>query len=387
MDNVRKLRMQLITRNLPPLVGGMEQLNWHLVDQLRAAADVVVVGPEGAAALAPPATDIREVPLQPLWRFLLVATRRAMIIARQFRPDVVFGGSGLMAPMTWMSARLVGAKAAIYLHGLDIAMNHPLYRWFWLPFLRRMDLVFANSGATRAIAMAHGIPVARIAIVHPGVVVPSTLPDRSPERVTDAITGSGGSKVLLSVGRLSNRKGLCEFVGEVLPLIVQRYPDVMLLIVGGVPKDALHAKAQTPEMIMDAARRAGVSDHLRFLGVVVDRQHLADLYQGSDLHVFPVRTIPGDPEGFGMVAVEAAAFGVPTVAYATGGVVDAVADGVSGRLVAPGQSQAFADAVVALLRCPPPREQVWRHAQTYDWSQFGHKVFDALCNLTSTRSS
>jgi phosphatidylinositol alpha-1,6-mannosyltransferase len=87
------------------------------------------------------------------------------------------------------------------------------------------------------------------------------------------------------------------------------------------------------------------------------------------------------------VAIEAAAFGVPTVAYATGGVVDAVADGVSGRLVAPGQPQAFADAVVALLERPLPREQVWRHAQAYDWSQFGRKIFGTLCNLTSTGST
>ncbi|PWK84785.1 glycosyltransferase family 4 protein [Fulvimonas soli] len=387
MDNARKLRVQLITRNLPPLVGGMEQLNWHLVDQLRAAADVVVVGPEGASAFAPPATDIREVPLRPLWRFLLVATRCAVAVARQFRPDVVFGGSGLMAPMTWVSARLVGAKAAIYLHGLDIAVNHPLYRWFWLPFLHRMDLVFANSSATQAMAVAQGIPAARIAIVHPGVAVPGALPGHSPKRVADAFSGLGDGKVLLSVGRLSSRKGLCEFVSEVLPLIVRRCPDVMLLIAGDVPKDALHAKAQTPEMIRDAARRAGVGDHLRFLGVIVDREHLADIYRGSDLHVFPVRTIPGDPEGFGMVAIEAAAFGVPTVAYATGGVVDAVADGVSGRLVAPGQPQAFADAVVALLERPLPREQVWRHAQAYDWSQFGRKIFGTLCNLTSTGST
>jgi len=292
-----------------------------------------------------------------------------------------------MAPMTWLSARLVGAKAVVYLHGLDIALGHPLYRLLWLPLLRRMDLVFANSSATRGMAIAQGIPATRIAIVHPGVAVPSPLPDPSTKNVADVFYGLRNAKILLSVGRLSSRKGLCEFVGEVLPLIVRRYPEVMLLVVGDVPKDALHAKAQTPEMIRDAARRAGVADHLRFLGVIVNRERLTNVYLGSDLHVFPVRTIPNDPEGFGMVAVEAAALGVPTVAYATGGIVDAVADGVSGRLVAPDQPEAFAEAIIDLLECPLPREQVWRHAQAYDWSQFGRKICEALCNLMFARGT
>jgi phosphatidylinositol alpha-1,6-mannosyltransferase len=52
--------------------------------------------------------------------------------------------------------------------------------------------------------------------------------------------------------------------------------------------------------------------------------------------VFPVKDIPGDVEGFGMVALEAAAHGLPTVAFGAGGVPDAVADGVSGSLVPAG---------------------------------------------------
>lgn len=45
-------RILLITRNLPPLVGGMERLNWHMADELAKRAEVRVVGPVGSAALA-----------------------------------------------------------------------------------------------------------------------------------------------------------------------------------------------------------------------------------------------------------------------------------------------------------------------------------------------
>lgn len=66
-------RILLITRNLPPLVGGMEQLNWHMADELAKQAEVQLIGPRGAAALKPLSIALTEAPLKPLSLFLLVA--------------------------------------------------------------------------------------------------------------------------------------------------------------------------------------------------------------------------------------------------------------------------------------------------------------------------
>ena len=43
-------RILHITRNLPPLVGGMERLNWHIADELSRHAQVQLIGPSGSAA-------------------------------------------------------------------------------------------------------------------------------------------------------------------------------------------------------------------------------------------------------------------------------------------------------------------------------------------------
>src|SRR3546814_12287140 len=86
-----------------------------------------------------------------------------------------------------------------------------------------------------------------------------------------------------------------------------------------------------------------------FLGTITDDALLSVVYKAASAHIFPVREIPGDPEGFGMVAVEAAAHGVPTIAFATGGIVDAVAEGESGRLIRTGDYGAFAGIVVESL--------------------------------------
>lgn len=362
----------LITRNFPPLWGGMERLNWHMAAELAKSFNVRVIGPTGAAEHAPAGVAVREAALKPLWRFLWQAAWLAWQEARAWQPDVVLAGSGLTAPLALLAARACNARSAVYVHGLDLTVPHPLYRLLWRPALRRIDTVIANSHATAELAKAVGIAPERIRVVHPGVEIPA--PDAEARQRFRAKHGiESDAPLLLSVGRLTARKGLLEFVREVLPLIAERRPGVVLAIVGDTPSNALYAQAQTPQAIQAAADAAGVGDRLRFLGKRFG-QELADAYFAADVHVFPVREIPGDPEGFGMVAVEAAAHGLPTVAYATGGVVDAVAEGQSGRLVSPQNGQAFARATLDVLAGSISPETCRAFAQRFAWPTFGERL-------------
>ena len=370
----------LVTRNFPPLWGGMERLNWHIADELAREYEVTVVGPAGAAAQAPAGVAVIEVPLRPLWRFLLLASWRSLRAARRSRPDVVLAGSGLTAPLAWLAARFSGARSAAYVHGLDLTVPHPAYRALWRPALRRMDCVIANSCATAGLARDIGIAPTRVHIVHPGVEMPAL--DATARARFRAAHGLGEhTPVLLSVGRLTARKGLREFVSDALPRIVAQRSDVQLLVVGDAPVDALYAQAQSPASIRAAADAAGVGQHVHFLGTRFGAE-LADAYAAADVHVFTVRELPNDPEGFGMVAVEAAAHGLPSVAYATGGVVDAVAEGESGALLAPGDAAGFAGAVLRLLAQPLPSQRVRDFAEHFAWPRFGTALRSHLQRLT-----
>lgn len=408
MPESRRQRILLVTRNLPPLVGGMERLNWHMADELSKTAEVRVIGPPGSAAMAPADVTVRETTLQPLWKFLQRAWALARHEARAWKPDIVLAGSGLTAPIALSAARLCGAKTCVYVHGLDVAVRHPVYRAVWLRAIRSADRVIANSRATAKLCRSIGVDPARIAIVHPGVDVPAKAADRieqGPEPSSRREPGSsafasgpvvfgsaarfrqahrlGDRPLLLSVGRLSTRKGLREFVTHALPRIVAVRPDVLLLVVGDAPRQALHAEAQTPESIRTAAEAAGVGAQLLFLGVITDYAELGAVYRASDVHVFPVRDIPGDPEGFGMVAVEAAAHGLPSVAFATGGIVDAVAEGCSGHLVSPGDYAALSDAIIsALAERESMRSSCIEFARRFAWPEFGirlrHHLYSAM---------
>jgi len=367
----------------------MERLNWHMAEELAKQAEVKVIGPRGAAALSPSAVTLTEAPLKPLPLFLLASLLWGLWITLRWKPDVILAGSGLTAPIAWLLSKLCGARSAAYLHGFDITVNHSLYRRLWRPTFKKLDSVIVNSTPTQILAIAAGVSWSNITVVHPGV----SLPESS--QPTESITafkeqhGLTGKKVLLSVGRLTIRKGLREFVEQALPAIVDAEPDAVLVVIGEAPKNALGAGIQTVESIQAQAKRSGVAENIKFLGVITDINQLATAYEAADVHVFPVRHIPDDPEGFGMVAIEAAAHGLPTVAFATGGVVDAVAQGQSGCLVPPGGYPALSQAVARMLADDSRTWQTssYTFATQFAWPKLGEKLRKAIQIREDTTSA
>ena len=379
-----RLRVLVVTRNLPPLRGGMERLNLHMLGELAKAFDVAVVGIAGCGAFVPVPIAVHEVPAKPLWRFFLAAFFRSIGVARRFRPAVVLAGSGLTAPFAWFAARSAGARLAVYVHGLDLVTAHPVYRRVWLPFIRRADVCIANSSNTARLAIAAGVAAERVSIVHPGVETPSAPGAVNDFRERFAL---GDRPLMLSVGRLVARKGLFEFVENALPRIVSSFPRVCLLILGEANPELLSgSSAGLAERIRARAQALGLAENVKFLGTQPDAV-LADAYRAADVHVFPGRDVSGDVEGFGMVAVEAAAHGLLTVAFAVGGVPDAVDDGVSGTLVRAGDYGACADAINTILRHgrdETRRNAARQFAERFRWEVFGTRVRELLAALRAT---
>lgn len=335
-----KRRVLLITRNLPPLRGGMERLVGRMAQCLSDGHDLTVIGPRGCAQQLRPGIRTREIPHRPLWRFLLAGAITAWRESGRAAPSVVVAGSGLTAPLAWLAARRKGARFAVYLHGLDIIAPSFIYRRGWLPFMRCADLVLVNSRNTGRLALEHGVRAGAIEILHPGTNLPG--PNAESRRDFRAAHGLGDRPVMLSVGRLTPRKGLVEFILHALPTILAEHPQALLLVVGADATDAVRAPAASEaERILRAADQAGVASAVRMMPPCDDIT-LTSAYRAADAYVFPVLDLPGDVEGFGMVAIEAAAHGLPTVGFAVGGVSDAVIEGESGSLVKAGDYREFA---------------------------------------------
>lgn len=146
--------------------------------------------------------------------------------------------------------------------------------------------------------------------------------------------------VVLFVGRIQPLKGPDVAIRS-LAALTRR--DAMLVVVGGASGlDGDHEMENAEEL----ADELGLADRVLF---VEPKPHhlLSSYYRAADVVVVPSRS-----ESFGLVALEAAACGIPVVATAVGGLLNVVHDGVTGHLVEGRDPARFARALTQVLDDP-----------------------------------
>lgn len=207
----------------------------------------------------------------------------------------------------------------------------------------------------------YGEPHGRLEIVAPGVEHALFGPgERNGAR--RALGLPVDVPVLLFVGRLQALKGP-DVAVQTLHELSDRHPGARLIIVGGASGEAGDVHV--------AEARAHVAD-LGLTGRVdfaEPQPHhiLSTYYRAADLVVVPSRS-----ESFGLVALEAAACGIPVVASAVGGLLSLVDHGDTGLLIPERDPKLFAAAVAEILDDPVLADQMARaavkRAREYTWS-------------------
>lgn len=240
----------------------------------------------------------------------------------------------------WFVARLIRKPLVIYAHGEEITT------WRHLP--RRLkamrfaychaDLVIANSAFTQGELLKLGVSTERVRIIHPGVDLERFHPGYETADLRRCIGVGKGGKLILSVGRLSRRKGFDQVI-QALPRLLQRGLDVHYAVIG---------IGEDEQYLQQLARERGVADRVHLLGHVA-MEDLPRWYCAADVFAMPNREINGDTEGFGMVFVEAAACGTPSVAGLAGGAGAAVLDDETGLQVDGSSVEQVAEALRRLL--------------------------------------
>jgi glycosyltransferase involved in cell wall biosynthesis len=261
--------------------------------------------------------------------FNLIYFHEAVVLAGQLRSEGAVHLHNHIAKASCTVARLAAPLAGVTwsftLHGPD-DLAEPTY-WRLDDKIAQATFVSCISSFARSQAMLHASRSAwgKLHIVHCGVEPLRYLRPRT--GVTDR---------LLFVGRLAAVKGVPLLLAALVRARKER-PALTLSLVGDGPERAsLEAEART----------MGLEQVVTFLGYRSQEEVAHLLAQSS------VLVLPSFAEGVPVVLMEAMATGLPVVATRIAGIPELVEDGVSGRLVPPGEEEPLARAILEVTASP-----------------------------------
>jgi phosphatidylinositol alpha-1,6-mannosyltransferase len=355
----RMPRLLLITPDFPPARGGIQTVAHRIATGLqRFEVRVVTLDGEGAreldAGLAFAVARVRAGRRLGGARNLLLGAR-ALAEAARWRPDMTLSVHIVASPAAAVISAALGAPTVQCFHAKEVG-NKPRLAAF---AARRARASIAPSSYSAGLLDGVGASRSKITLIPPGVDLP-----------IDSAPIDSARPTLLTIARLEDRYKGHDVLMRALGGVRERVPDVEWVVIGEGP-----LRAELEQL----ARSLGVEDCVRFLGAVSDEERNSWLRR-ADLLAMPSRLPEGRlaGEGFGIVYMEAAAYGKPVVAGNVGGAVDAVLDGETGLLVDPADPAAVGDAVARLLGDPELAHRLGaagaERAQSFAWPRVVDRV-------------
>jgi phosphatidylinositol alpha-1,6-mannosyltransferase len=270
----------------------------------------------------------------------------------------------------------------IYAHGEELTTWGKGGKYKAMRFaLRHADTVIANSEFTRQELLNMGVLAERIVLINPGVDVERFRPGLPCDDLKRHIGLTHGEKLILSVGRLSRRKGF-DMVVRSLPQLAHQGIAVRYALIG---------IGEDHDYLINLARELGVSDRVHLLGHV-SQEDLPRWYNACDVFAMPNREIDGDNEGFGMVFIEAAACGKPVIAGSAGGTGSAVIDAVTGYRVDGAIGERILESIHKLLAndallLAMGTAGLTRVGNEFDWKVVANRTSRLAQNSSRTREN
>ncbi|MEJ7783916.1 MAG: glycosyltransferase [Solirubrobacteraceae bacterium] len=343
----------------PHQLGGLDRYFRDLLER-QPETSGVVIGPASGSPERLVAVSRHDAPLP--WR-LLAFSRATRHAARD--AAVVDAHFALYALVPLLSRRLRSLPVVVHFQGPwadehvaqgdGSALRRSLRRAIERTVYRRGERVIVLSSAFRRLVVErYRVSPWRVRVEPPGVDLERFSPgDRRQARER---LGLGTCPfVAVSVRRLVSRMGLDTLIAAWAQALSALPRGAQLLIAGDGPQ-----RHELEELVASG----GLQESVRFLGRV-DEDALVDLYRAADVGIVPTRSF----EGFGLVVIEAAACGTPTIVTRIGGLPEAVAGLDRSLAVQAGDVPALA-ARIAQAACAgglPSRPATRRFAEGYSW--------------------
>lgn len=344
----------LVTNDFPPIISGISTVFYHVWKRLP-RNNIMVLAPWTAGCDEFDKKESipvirKKIPIDESGKsklikmilnvcYALYYTRKYHINKLHCGQIISVGTAGLIGK------KLLGVKYSVSVYGSETARfgKHRLTAWLMKKVIQEAEELITNSEYTSREFEQWGILREKIVKIVPGVDTALFCPQKKPPYLVQKY-GLHGKQVILTVGRLDERKGH-DMVMHAVQLLAERLPQLVYMIVG---------KGREEQRLKGLAEDLRIGERIIFTGFVTD-EALPDYYRLCDVFVLPNREtedneqMRGDYEGFGVVFLEASACGKPVIAGKSGGSGEAVVDGVTGLLVDPKSEREIAHAIERIL--------------------------------------
>ncbi|HEY1617641.1 MAG TPA: glycogen synthase [Streptosporangiaceae bacterium] len=343
-----RLKVAMLTREYPPEVyGGAGVHVEYLAREVARLAEVTVhcqgADRPGAVAHRP-------------WPALAGSSGALGVISADLSMTAGTGGADLVHSHTWyanlgghLAGLLYGIPHVLTAHSLEplrpwkaeqLGGGYELSSWCERTAIEAAAAVIAVSGGMRSdiLSCYPAVSPERVHVIRNGIDTAQYAPDPG-TGVLDRYGIDPGRPSVVFVGRVTRQKGLPVLLRAAAAL----HPGTQLVLCAG--------QADTPEL---AAEVGGLVEHLRAArpGVIWIPEMLAKPEVIQILSHAAVFACPSLYEPLGIVNLEAMACATAVVGSAVGGIPEVVADGQTGLLVPPGEPEALAEALNALVTHP-----------------------------------
>ena len=370
----------LVTNDFPPKIGGIQSYLWELWRRLPPEDVTVLTTPHVDADLFDRDQGFRiERTREPVLLPTPVLARRVRHLAAEVGAEAVVLDPAVPLGLIGAGLRL---PYAVLLHGSEVTIpgRLPGTRSLLARVLAQASLLIAAGGYPEAEARRVTDALPPIVQIPPGVDTARFTPlapiERASTRARLGLPATG--PLVLSISRLVPRKGMDTLIEAGARLSTSgRHPQLTVAI-AGQGRD----RARLDRLINKTGAPA------RLLGRIPSPD-LPALYACADVFALSCRSRWGglEQEGFGIVFLEAAAAGIPSVAGDSGGSAEAVIDGETGLVLKdPSDPTALAEAIGQLLSDPARASrqgQAARHRAETDFSYdvLAHHLGNAIERL------
>ena len=309
-----------------------------------------------------------------LWRRLLFNfTLRSRLDAKNYDVIVCFDWDGFLLPRfttpVIVSIKGVLADESYFERGWAKIMLGAQAVIEWRNALKASLVVTTSAYSRKRIVAAYGLAEEKVAVVPEGIDL--LLWNKT------VISNPASKKkrpTILTVAHQYYPKNTAALI-TALPRVLRVTPDAQLRIVGDGPMFG-QLKRQVEKLKL--------GNKVCLLGTITDSARLRQEYARAD-----VFCLPSFNESFGIVMLEAMAFGLPVVAYRATAMPEVVPDGRAGLLIEPYDENKFTQAIIALLCDKRLRQDLGmygaRHVKNYDWQKIGSRFVSLATSLIKAR--